>query len=223
MEKIIGIETVTSITTKSPYIDSMGNISYKEGIEKYCISIGQNGRENVKGNRLSKEYYYMSELFDDHYAVCDVYSNQSLEQFDDSRLSFKFGVIALQRDSVGNIIPMGEKVVVPIVYDDMYGSSLGTIIGLVNDHSTYIDINPNSENYGEQLVPAVLDDAYPFSAKYHGFAECSVDGVRGYLPRDCEPRTSLSPSQLLTEEQVQNTLLYSEIDSDYSYRGSLKK
>ena len=81
-------------------------------------------------------------------------------------------------------------------------------------HLTYIDINPNSENYGKQLVPAVLEHAVPFSVDYEGFAECSVCGTAGYLPRNCQPRTTLSPLDLLTEEQVEYLLADLESSSD---------
>ena len=43
----------------------------------------------------------------------------------------------------------------------------------------------------------------PFGIEYDGFAERSVYGVTGYLPRKCTPREELKGSNLLTELEVQ--------------------
>ena len=151
----------------------------------------------------------MSEISGDYFEVVNVNDARGIEdesEFDDSKLSFKFGIIKLQRDSQGSIIPMAEKNVSPALYHDFWQGGLETMGAEVNEHFTYIDINPASENFGKQLVPAVLEYAEPFSKQYEGFAKCIVDGVSGYLYRYCEPRTTLSATDLLTEEQVKNSL-----------------
>ena len=72
-------------------------------------------------------------------------------------------------------------------------------------------------------MPVVLEHAVPFSIEYEGFAECSVDGVVGYLPRDCQPRTSLSSLELLTEEQVKCILAFLEIQNNALQESSFDK
>lgn len=162
-----------------------------------------------------RDYYSIEHLFDDHYIVCDVAYDGILSynaEFDNSKLSFKYGIIVLQRDEQNKIIPMQEKIVVPILYDRISTNNENTVTAYLGKYLTYIDVNPNSEHYGKQLVPIVLEHAVPFSVDYEGFAECSVNGVVGYLPRDCKPKDALNPSDLLTEDQVKvlsNGTLYS--------------
>lgn len=118
---------------------------------------------------------------------------------------------------------MGEKVVVPLLYDRIVENNLKSVTAYVNNHLTYIDINPNSENYGKQLVPAVLEHAVPFSVDHEEFAECSVCGTVGYLPHNCQPRTTLSPFDLLTEEQVEYLLSDLESSSDALKESAINK
>ena len=231
----IGVENkfITSLTENVFYIDNNGNVAFTQELNKFCLSIEENMREADSLKKVTKDYYYMSEIFDDCFIVSDVHCNQNLgykDKYDDSRLTFKFGVIMLQRDEKGNIIPMAEKIVVPILYDDISMGNLKTIIAFVKDSCTYIDINPESENFGKQLVPTVLGHALPFAEKYEGFAECSVDGVSGYLPRNCQHKTSISKEELLTEEQVKCILTFLEneeniFDSELSnvFAGSVEK
>ncbi len=225
-EEIVEMES----TEKCSYIDENGNVAYRDGSNKVYLAVKTMSENGIKLNRVTKDYYYMEQIcdddFDDHYIVGDVVTNHLFdfdEVFDSSKFFFQFGVIALQRDENKNIIPMGEKVVVPILYDDIAENNLQTVTAQVDDHLTYIDINPNSENYGKQLVPVVLEHAVPFSVDYEGFAECSVCGVTGYLPRECKPRTSLNPLELLTEEQVKYLLPRLESSNSALHESSINK
>lgn len=193
-------------------------------IEKTAVyEIGDDGNVLDQGNfklhlskksiKLTKDYWNIIELSDDHYIVCDVnvsgcyffhineYSMDELEYLGPT-FNFKFGVIRLQKDKKGEIIPFAEKTIVPIIYDGITENNEETITAVNNGKLTYIDLNPKSQNYGKQLVPAILEHAVAFSVDYKGFAECSIDGITGYLPRYCNPRKQLKSSDLLTEEQV---------------------
>lgn len=212
-------------TQKISYMDEEGNISYIDGTNKVCLIEDQKVMK-----KLSKDYYLMDPIYDygleEIYIVCDAVCCQHLKyesDYDTSKLSFKYGIIAIQRDEKGNIIPMGEKIVVPILYDKIYENELKTVTAYVNDHLTYIDIDPNSENYGKQLVPAILEHAYSFSADYDGFTKCSVNGFVGYLPRNCKPRKTLEPSDLLTKEQVEYLLSYFELTNNDQHDSSVNK
>ena len=225
--KIVNEEiSIMASQSKIPYIDSDGNVSYVDGTNKECLSVKYNDGVSLKDKKVSKDYYFIKNISDDHFIVCDVNSSQFLqyeEEYDNSKLSFKYGVIAIQRDKKGKIIPMGEKVVVPVLYDEIDGNNLQTITAKVNGYLTYIDLNPKSENYGKQLVPAILKHAVPFSVPYEGFAECSINDIVGYMPRACEPRTSLNELELLTEEQVKCILPLLEMENNPMYQSSIAK
>ena len=204
-----------------PVINKMGNVDYDTDIHKVHL-------QNRNGEIISNNYYYIESLEEnDHYIVGDLTTNQVgmdfQDEFEDENIEFKFGVIRLQRDKTGAIIPLSEKLVVPILYDRIEPNNLETITVWANKHLTYIDIHPKSKNYGKQLVPAVLEHAVPFDINYNGFAECSVSGVTGYIPRNCQPLTKLSPEDLLTEEQVKYLLSYFKICSNPLHDNSIEK
>lgn len=216
IRKWFGIPHIENATKYVSYIDEdEKNVYYIDGSNKQNLTLKFGNKNNYKNVPITKDYFYIEHIFDDHYIVCDAIYDGLLyydAEFDNSKLSFKYGIIALQRDDQNKIIPMGEKIVVPILYDKISTNNENTVTAYLNKHLTYIDMNPNSENYGKQLVPVVLEHAVPFSVDYEGFAECSVDGVVGYLPRNCKPKDTLEPSDLLTEDQVKvlfNKSLYS--------------
>jgi len=217
---IMGFKIVKN-SKNVPVIDADGNVTYDTAIQKVYL-------QDEDGKRISDDYYYIECIGNNHYIVCDITSSQSgmeyQDEFDDSKLAFKYGVICLKKDDNGNVIPMAESIVVPIIYDRISGNNLNTITAYANnDHLTYIDIDPQSQNYGKQLVPVVLEHAVPFSVEYDGFAECSVSGITGYLPRNCQPLTQISPLDLLTEEQVKCLLSYLDMNNSPLYDSSIEK
>lgn len=216
-------EELTIVNSKFsiPVVDEMGNVDYDTHIHKSYL-------QDENGKKVSNSYFYIESIGGDHYIVGDVATSQTgmdyQDEFDNSKVSFKYGIICLQRDEKGNLIPMSEELVVPLVYDRISENNLDTVTAYANnEHLTYIDIDPKSRNYGKQLVPAILEHAVPFSVEYEGFAECSVSGVTGYLPRNCQPLTKLSPSDLLTEEQVKYLLSYLDMDSNPLHDSSVEK
>lgn len=224
------IEDVIENEERSPYIDNKGNVGYRNGSNKVCIATGEYVDGEKVLRKLTKDYYLMEPIYgeglEELYVVCDVVSSQLIdveEEFDNSKLAFKYGIIAIQRDENKNIIPMAEKVVVPMLYDEIYENNDKTVTAKVNNYLTYIDIDPKSDNYGKQIVPAVLEHAVPFSVDYEGFAECSVAGVTGYLPRECEPRITLDSLSLLTEEQVKYLLPYLQVSDEALHESSMNK
>lgn len=214
--KWFGVPHIEQATKYISFIDEDEKTVYRvEGSNKDNLTLKYGNKESYKNVPITRDYYNIEHLFDDHYIVCDVAYDGILSydaEFDNSKLSFKYGIIVLQRDEQNKIIPMQEKIVVPILYDRISTNNENTVTAYLGQYLTYIDVNPNSEHYGKQLVPIVLEHAVPFSVDYEGFAECSVNGVVGYLPRNCKPKDTLKPSDLLTEDQVKvlsNETLYS--------------
>lgn len=204
-----------------PIIDENGNVEYNTNISKTHL-------EDRSGEIITNDYYFIDWLGGDHYIICDVTSNQHgmdyAEEFDSSKLSFKYGVICLRRDEEGKVIPRAEVVVVPVIYDKISANNLKSITVYGNNgRLSYVDLDPGSEYYGKQLVPVVLEHAVPFSTQYEGFAECSVSGVTGFLPRNLIPRTELSPLDLLTKDQVCYLLTYPEAASEALQESSTRK
>ncbi len=170
------------------------------------------------GIQLTRDYWNIIELWDDHYVVCDLTASgcdlDDINEYTMEReiealqptIKFQVGVIKLQRNKKGEVVPFAEKTIVPIMYDRISENNEDSLTAYINGKLTYIDLNPKSSNYGKQIVPAILEHAVPFNVDYDGFAECSVDGITGYLPRNCNPREQLKSSDLLTEEQVQYLL-----------------
>lgn len=198
-----------------------------EVVETPVYEVGEDGnvsKRNHKlhlekdGIQLTRDYWNIIELWDDHYVVCDLnasgcylddineYTIESEIAAIEPQIKFQFGVIKLQRNEKGEVVPFTEKTIVPIMYDRISENNEDSLTAYSNGKLTYIDLNPKSSNYGKQIVPAILEHAVPFSVDYDGFAECSVDGITGYLPRNCNPREQLKSSDLLTEEQVQYLL-----------------
>lgn len=198
-----------------------------EVVETPVYEVGEDGnvsKRNHKlhlekdGIQLTRDYWNIIELWDDHYVVCDLnasgcylddineYTIESEIEAIEPQIKFQFGVIKLQRNEKGEVVPFTEKTIVPIMYDRISENNEDSLTAYSNGKLTYIDLNPKSSNYGKQIVPAILEHAVPFSVDYDGFAECSVDGITGYLPRNCNLREQLKGSDLLTEEQVQYLL-----------------
>lgn len=221
-EEILMSKNFKIVKTKDiPLVDKEGNVNYDTHICKSFL-------EDENGEKVSGEYYYIGELGDgEHFLVCDVVSSQVgmeySDEFCEGDLAFKYGVMSLKKDKAGNVIPMSEKIVVPIIYDRISPNNLKTVTAMNNGHCTYIELDPRSKNYGKQLVPAVLEHAVPFDVEYEGFAECSVNGVTGYLPRGCEPRTKLHSLDLLTKEQVEDLSSFLEIEDKPLHDSAMSK
>ena len=129
----------------------------------------------------------------------------------------------MTRNERDEIVPMAEKLVVPYVYDKISNGNLETVAAYHGkDKLTYVDLAKKSPNYGKQLVPAVLNHAVPFCVPYEGFAECSVDGVVGYIPRAIKPRKSIHGKDLLSEDDVKHLYYGSAIDKYVELSGGVK-
>jgi len=187
------------------FIGEDGNLYFNTDGERFSLS---NGDEVV-----SHQYYCMISLGDDHYAVCDLISDARFwadyneydvinGEYETTVPKMKWGVIRITRDDLGKIIPEAEIMVIPYIYDRISPNNLKTATAYNEDKLTYLDLNREKGSYGQQLVPCVLNHAVPFSIDYEGFAECSVDDVVGYIPRNCKVKKGIECSELLTESQT---------------------
>ena len=167
------------------------------------------------GNEVTRNYQAMDYLCDDHYAVCDLiitnntscYLTETEMEEKTVKASYKWGVIRVNRDLDGKIIPYMEELVVPYLFAEQIKGNLNTIIGEYNGKYIYLDLDADSELYKNTITP-LIDYAEPFNVKYNGFAECSINGTTGYFPRNCIKRYMLQPKDLLTSQQASSLSSY---------------
>ncbi len=180
------------------------------------------------GKTVTRDYQAMGYLCDDHYSVCDLvikdntscYANDYFMDTDmqekNVKASYLWGVIRVNRDSDGNIIPQMETLIIPYLFTErLMKGELNTAIAEYNGKYIFFDLDMNSELYGKSLTP-FLDHAEPFGFKYdgcimtdiNGFAKCSMNDITGYLPRNCIKRFTLQPKDLLTGQQALMLSLY---------------
>lgn len=174
--------------------------------------------KNENDEIISHQYQCMLYLGDDHFAVCNVmYDVQYLmdgysaddryygivnEEYKINNPKLKWGVIRVNRNEQGIIIPGAETMIIPYIYDRISENNEKTATAYNDEKLTYLDIDRDSEKYGQQLVPCILEHAVPFSTEYDDFAECSIKGITGYLPRNCKAKDDIDGKELLTENQT---------------------
>ena len=197
------------------YIDNEGNIAK---------SVYSNKKHLVSGkNVYSRSYYYIEKIDEYHYIYGDIIYNGilNLSDIDKNLFQFKYGIFKLKTDKDGNILPEQEEIIVPAIFDDISLNNLNTVTVYGNSgHLSYLDINPESPNYGKLLVPIILERACPFDTTYEGFAECSIDGICGYLPRNMQSIEEISPNDLLTEDEVK---ILSQVINNEGFYGAFKQ
>ena len=174
--------------------------------------------KNKDDEIISHMYQCMLDLGNDHLAVCNIvndvlypmdghsaddrYYNILFGEYKIKSPKLKWGIIRLNRDEKGLIIPRAEELVVLYLYDRISENNLKSATAYYADKLTYLDIDRNSLNYGDQLVPCILEHAEPFSVQHNGFAECSINGTVGFLPRNCQAKESIKGVELLTDKQA---------------------
>ena len=192
----------------TPFIGEDGNKYYSTDKERFFL-------KNRNDEMISNQYYCMIPLGNDHFAVCDLVSDVNF--FDDyneydiikgdyeaTAPKMKWGVIRVNRDYSGNIIPCAEVMVVPYLYDRISANNLKTATVENDGKFSYLDLDVNGSYYGNQLVPCILEHAVPFCVDIDGFAECSINGTVGYLSRESKPIDTLENLKLLTKEEAKS-------------------
>lgn len=213
------LEKIVRKRVPTTFIGSDGNAHYHTKNEMFFL-------KDENDNIISSQYYCMNSLGDDHYAVCDLRSD--IKFLSDSHLydiikgdieisspEMKWGIIRLTRDEVGQIIPGAEVIVVPYIYDRISSNNLKTATAYNKGKLTYLELDTNKESYGQQIVPCVLNHAVDFSVEFEGFAQCSVDDIIGYLPRNCKIKDRIKGKDLLTKNQAYNISRFLEGYSHY--------
>lgn len=159
------------ISQKKYYMETDGNV---HEIESDYMVI-----KDSDGNSISKIYLELKYMDEDIFSFaevnCDEEKLKYRDNYEEGDLDFKirYGLLRLSRDIKGNIIPFGEKIITPAIYDRICCNNLLTATAYTKEGLTYIDINPDSENFGKQMVPGILKHAVPFDIDYENFAECS--------------------------------------------------
>ena len=202
----------------TPFIDDNGNIKSHTEESRYYL------KNAITRDRLSQHYYDMRDLGNDHYAVAKVKYDFQYNIVEDlpyipyrakiSKPEMKWGVIRVNRDQFGNIIPKSETLIVPWIYYNIYANNSKTAI-VSYKHLTYLDLDQSRSTYGKQLIPCILNNLEPFDEMYKGFARCSIQTVYGFLPRDCLVKESIKSSELLNKNQASNISKYLNGSNDY--------
>lgn len=92
--------------------------------------------------------------------------------------------------------------IISYIYDRISENNEKTATAYSNEKLTYLDIDSDSENYGQQLVPCIFEDIVPCSTEYDGFAKCSINGITDYLPRNCKTKDFIDGKELLNDNQT---------------------
>jgi len=189
------------------HIAENGNQTFKFDKERFVL---KNDNDEV----ISHQYYCMFQLDNDHFAVCDLISEATFwsnyneydiikGEYETTTPKMKWGVIRINRDASGAIIPGAETMVVPYLYDRISSNNMRTATVESNGKFSYLDLDVSRSSYGRQLVPCILEHAVPFCVDIEGFAECSIGNTVGYLPRECKPCDELESFELLTKKQAE--------------------
>lgn len=197
----------------APIIDKNGNIDYSYCIEKDVL-------KTLQGDVVSHKYLQIIHLFDDHFAVLGIptkhkqcfYNNDYNADYEIYSKKLKWGIIRINRDSEGKIIPKQETMVFPFIYNSICNSNLKTVfaseISIDKFKHTYLDLDVESNSYGHQLVPCILEFAYTYDFDFKtrdnrmAFAICKIDDKTRFIPRNIIARTKITADDLLTEEEV---------------------
>lgn len=175
---------------------------------------------------ISHQYYCMIFLGDDHFAICDIINDIRFSSdynyydivkgdYEMATPKMKWGVMRLNRNNEGKIIPKGETMIISPMYDRISENNLKTATAFNCGNLTYLDIDRDSSSYGQQLVPCLLSHAGSFDIEYDGFAQCSINGVVRYLPRNCKDKETIEIDDLLTETQALCVSKYLNGSDDY--------
>lgn len=172
-------------------------------------------------------------LGEDHFAVADiVYDLRISPGYNENYIinkdyvvansEIKWGIIKLNRDMINKIIPKGESLIVPYIYDSIEPNNNKTATASYKKKFTYIELNRNSENYGKQLLPCILDRAMHYDITHKDLAEVTIKNTTGFIPRNiC--LEALSEMFLLSDEEAEKISKYINneivnLNSDTSYK-----
>lgn len=194
------------------HINNLGNLEQIEMDKFYVQKVSNLDHEHKfkkipeERVRLTRDYFYLEELneVENHFIFGDFYPTV----LEDGSIvgTIKYGVLRLKEDEKGNFIPMNEEVVFPGIFDEIYQNENRILTFVSSERMAYGDVNPNSPNYGYLLSPVVLTTAGDFDVEFDGYAECGFDDVTGYFARDKIVNGELSPSDLLTKEEVKKNV-----------------
>ena len=166
-----------------------------------------------RGIDLTNKYDYLEWIDIDTYIFGEItydkynydYYDTRVESLKCDKADYRYGILKLTRDSKGNVIPKGEKIIVPAIYTSISQNNSKTVTAYVNDKEmTYFDYET-----GKQLLPAKLTQAVPFDTEFEGFAECTIEEDKwGYVARNMNPVDDIKFVKLFSKEEVKALVKY---------------
>ena len=205
----------------SSKVEMLGSSNFqlttKDGkkLENMAVGTIRQVLKDENGNIITLPYYSIKRLSRDHYVVLDVADTVNSDeaayyegvpvtnQIPGDSLKLKFGIIRVNRDSRGNIIPFAEEKVFPCICNSIVDGSCETaILENYKGRYHYLELDITSKNYGKPLVLSSLKSAKPFDDRL--FAECSFSGkyYKGYIPRDVSRVEISNNRDLLSSNEV---------------------
>ena len=169
-------------------IDKNGDIDYTEGRHKYCL-------KDQDGNRWSSYYDDIIYLGNNHFAVANYepqivtfnkYSNGKIVESKTTapNVKLKWGVIKLSKYNINNYDLWKPVSIIPFIYDSILPNNDNTATVEYKNRKTFVELDENSENYGEQLYSCIFNDVSNFNIDYTGYVKVKFNDQTGYIPKN---------------------------------------
>ena len=189
-----------------------GMIIHEPCAPKYYFA-DKNGNKlpiiDLDGKQIYEGFYSIEKVDDIHYKISsldftyspglnsylEIYGIQFKEAFNFFR--FHYGIVAVNGNKISLVVPtvykdlkLTNSNVIISQADDIYkpvykdGELLN--INKVNGSFGAINLDPNSESYGLNIMPTVFDHFQDFDLDYNGYAYVSLDGCSGYLSKEID-------------------------------------
>lgn len=164
---------------------------------------------DLDGKIMYEGFYSIEKVDDIHYKISsldftyspglnsylEIYGREFKEAFNFFR--FHYGIVAVHENKISLVVPtvykdlkLTNSNVIISQADDTYepiyknGEFLG--INKIDGRFGAINLDPNSESYGLNIMPTVFDRFEDFDLTYKGFAHVSLDDCSGYVAKEID-------------------------------------
>lgn len=207
------IESIQIIKEQKQVLDlRLGMIIQEPCAPKYYFA-DKDGNKlpivDLDGKIMYEGFYSIEKVDDIHYKISsldftyspglnsylEIYGREFKEAFNFFR--FHYGIVAVHDNKISLVVPtvykdlkLTNSNVIISQADDTYkpiyknGEFLG--INKIDGRFGAINLDPNSESYGLNIMPTVFDRFEDFDLTYKGFAHVSLDDCSGYVAKEID-------------------------------------